>query len=512
MIRHSSRQLESLIAIAASVAGAHRLEDVLEVAATRAREALGAATMSISRWEVEHGVLRTLINAGEEQPWPEDEVYPLAEFPAAVALLGSGRPHIAVVDDPETDPAERQLLLELEMDSSAAVPIVFEGATWGELYATTAPGAPRLTDGDVHYMQAICGQIGLALGRAELFSRLSALAFEDALTGLANRRAVEDRLAELAARDEPAALLLGDLDGLKAVNDDAGHDAGDAVLRGTADVLRAAAAGTSGAFPARLGGDEFCVLIPGAPLAAAEALALRAAARLREAALGVTFSWGVALSPGAGWKPADLLRAADVAQYQAKRSGGDRVHTAAAPVAGMGGARRPASRTRDRSRAAERLQDAALAWLDGEARGCPPGRRVQGVAEFAADALDAAAWSVSRISADGATVTTVAHTDRRLGAGVRVVRQRAAYHLADYPLTHAVLVGGAFHVDAADPAADPAEAELLQRAGRTQLLAAGAAGELVELFGDAATEPMDWAANVLRLLVREATSAAPSAG
>ena len=55
---------------------------------------------------------------------------------------------------------------------------------------------------DVRYMQAICGQIGLALGRAELFSRLSALAFEDALTGLANRRAIEDRLDELAARGE----------------------------------------------------------------------------------------------------------------------------------------------------------------------------------------------------------------------------------------------------------------------------------------------------------------------
>ena len=70
-------------------------------------------------------------------------------------------------------------------------------------------------------MQAICGQIGLALGRAELFSRLSAMAFEDALTGLANRRAIEDRLEELAARGEPAALLLGDLDGLKAINDTA---------------------------------------------------------------------------------------------------------------------------------------------------------------------------------------------------------------------------------------------------------------------------------------------------
>ena len=92
-------------------------------------------------------------------------------------------------------------------------------------------------------MQAICGQIGLALGRAELFSRLSALAFEDALTGLANRRAVEDRLEELAARGEPAALLLGDLDGLKAVNDAARPRRGrrDAARAGGALARRVAA-------------------------------------------------------------------------------------------------------------------------------------------------------------------------------------------------------------------------------------------------------------------------------
>ena len=128
MVRHSSRQLESLIALAATVAGAHRLEDVLELAATRARDALGNASVSISRWEVENGCLRTLINVGDDEDrWPEDEVYPLDEFPAAVDLLRQGRPHLARADDPETDPAEHKLLLETGMASSAAVPIVYQG-------------------------------------------------------------------------------------------------------------------------------------------------------------------------------------------------------------------------------------------------------------------------------------------------------------------------------------------------------------------------------------------------
>ena len=89
------------------------------------------------------------------------------------------------------------------------------------------------------------------------------------------------------------------------------------------------------------------------------------------------------------------------------------------------------------------------------------------------------------------------------------MRLAAAYRLADYPRTAAVLArGGAFHVETGDPAADPAEVALLHILGRTQVLAAGAGGFLVELYGDAGTPPMDWAANPVRLLVRAAVSEA----
>ena len=520
MLDASSRELESLIAIAGSVAGAHRLEDVLEVAAGSARGAVGCATMSISRWEVEDNVLRTLINAGEDDVWPENELYPLGEFPAAVALLRAGRPHRCELDDPAADPQERELLRELGMESSAAVPIVYQGATWGELYATTAPGEPRLTDSDVRYMQAICGQIGLALGRAELFSQLSALAFEDPLTGLANRRSIEERLEELAVRQEPAALLLGDLDGLKAVNDVRGHEAGDAVLRAAADALRRAGAAGADVTPARLGGDEFCVLMPGAALADAEAFALRAGALLRAAATGVTFSWGIALTAEPAWRPAALLRAADGAQYQAKRSGGDCVRTAAAPVTALP-APRPGPRVRERLAPGTQLTEQALAWLDGDGRDAPVPRRVQAVAEFAAEALDAARWAVAEATGDA--LRTLAQTDRRVAPDVRVVRQKEGqslfrfggdtWSLADYSATAAVLErGGAFHLYADDAAADPDERALLGRFGLAQLLAAAAGGHLVELYGDAATPPMAWALATVRLLVREAASpAGPSA-
>ncbi len=88
-----------------------------------------------------------------------------------------------------------------------------------------------------------------------------------------------------------------------------------------------------------------------------------------------------------------------------------------------------------------------------------------------------------------------------------MVDAHETFLLADYPETLAIVRdGGAFHVAAEDPEADLAERMVLTRRGRTQLLAAGASGQLVELYGDGATLPMGWAAASLRLLVREVVS------
>jgi hypothetical protein len=225
----------------------------------------------------------------------------------------------------------------------------------------------------------------------------------------------------------------------------------------------------------------------------------------------VTFSWGVAGSSGPGWRPALLLRAADVAQYQAKRVGGDCVRLATAPVAGVP-LRRDTPRMRDHAVAVLRLIDDAVAWLDGEGRGMPATRRLEAVAELASEALDAASWSVSEVTEDGAALRTVAHIDRRVGPGVRVVRQHDVYALDAFPRTRRALrEGDAFHVDASAPGAEEAIGALLRSTGRSQVLAGAAGDRLVELFGDASTPPMDWAAAPLRLLVREATTSARSA-
>ncbi|WP_344125672.1 GGDEF domain-containing protein [Saccharopolyspora halophila] len=151
---------------------------------------------------------------------------------------------------------------------------------------------------------------------------------EDPLTGLCNRRALDDRLETLlnSASEQPLAVALVDLDGFKGVNDRCSHAEGDDVLRTVARTLRETL--RTDDFLARYGGDEFVVLLPGATLDAAEAALSRTVTAVDRLPAGL--SRGVTLSIGVvSMRPlepaAQALARADAAMYQAKRNGGNRV-------------------------------------------------------------------------------------------------------------------------------------------------------------------------------------------
>ena len=320
-------QLRALIDVAAVAAGAYRLEEVLELAGERALEALGGSSLSISRWDLDAGVVRTLVNVGElgpgEERFPKDEVYSVNDYPSVVTVIREGGSTLAYVDDPESDSAQRELLRRLGKESSLSVPMIFRGQPWGELWVTSAPGAPRLTADDEDFVRAIADQLVGAIHRAELFAQIEALAYTDSLTGLASRRAVETALEEACeAPSGPGspALVLCDIDDLKQVNDRGGHAAGDRALCRAAEALVAAAAPHQDAVVGRFGGDEFCVLLPSGSAEDARAVALDAVHRL-DAEGGERISCGVAARTDQASRPAELLRAADEAQYRAKRAG-----------------------------------------------------------------------------------------------------------------------------------------------------------------------------------------------
>ena len=376
-------ELRALIAVAGAVAAAHRLEDVLEVVAEETRRVVGASSVSISRWEREHGRVRTLINVGElgpdEERFPTTETYDLADYPLAERLLREGESYVVSRGDPGLGPADRQLLEALDKGSYIGVPVIFDGRTWGKLEAFANIGAIPFTRRHVPFLEAVAGQVGAAIGRAELFSRVNALAYADPLTGLGNRRALDDRLELAVERGGPLAIAFCDLDGLKRINDSLGHDAGDRAIRRAADALAGAAQGHAGAFVYRVGGDEFCVVLEGGDAAAVGALAADAAGALFGGAPPLSLSCGAAaLLPGA--RPADLFRAADAAQYAAKRRGRGRV-----VVAGDDRTAAPARDERRARRARSGGETRALAErLLAELAGVPEDER----AERLARALD----------------------------------------------------------------------------------------------------------------------------
>jgi diguanylate cyclase (GGDEF)-like protein len=184
-------------------------------------------------------------------------------------------------------------------------------------------------------MRTLAEQLALALANFRLRDRLREQSARDQLTGLFNRRYMEESLVrELrrASREEYGlGLLMMDLDHFKDVNDGYGHAAGDQMLRAVGAFLGASVRGDDVA--CRYGGEEFVVILPRATLENTR----RRAEVLREGMKGlkldpsgpvlpgVTMSIGVACSPEHGETREQLIHAADVALYRAKAQGRDQV-------------------------------------------------------------------------------------------------------------------------------------------------------------------------------------------
>ena len=98
------------------------------------------------------------------------------------------------------------------------MPVMYEGAMWGELWASGTRGR-RFGPEDVRLLEAIAAQVSVAIGRAELFSEVSRYAYEDPLTRVANRRALDECLREFENRQGMPTVLVCDVDGLKEIND-----------------------------------------------------------------------------------------------------------------------------------------------------------------------------------------------------------------------------------------------------------------------------------------------------
>lgn len=522
-------RLRALLDIAKVVGAARRFDHLIELTAEEARRALDAASVSISRWEREQGVLRVLVNVGmlgpDEIRFPTDEVYAPSRFPNASLLVEGRRGYVASRDAGDV---EAELLSWLDKDSSLGIPIVVEARVWGALYATRAAGQRRFDAADLDFANAVATQVAAGVVQADHFARIERLAFQDPLTGLANRRAVDERLeaavAEHAATGAPVSLVLADINRLKQVNDSFGHGAGDRLIVAVADAASRASGLEPDSLAARIGGDEFCIVVTGVPAARALEVADELCRLVDELPLSTGVSCGVASTdtlPGPIETPTRLFRLADAAQYRAKRAGSRRP-----VVAGRSNGEGPGEPPTDRRSRRGRLAVDAAAVLESgleeldRLRGGDTTARVEAVADHLLMTVDAAAWWVSRVAPGSRTLVTVSTSVHRFGQAAADDRGLATtYELDDFPVTDAALrEADAFRIELGQPGNDPAEEAVLVTAGYSGLLAAGAAGPdggwLVEIYTDSISLPIAGFEPILRALLAVAVSgaASPAAG
>ncbi len=213
-------------------------------------------------------------------------------------------------------------------------PLIAQNTLLGVLYREAADTS--FADDTDQLATMLAEQISLALANLQLREQLRSQAIRDQLTGLYNRRFLEDALARETGRamrsGETMALLIIDVDHFKKVNDTYGHEAGDAVLRELGQVLLKTIRKTD--IVGRFGGEEFLVLLPGADIdaALARANAVLDAVRAMHVDIpngaplqNVTASIGLSVTPLHVPKGDMLVAAADAALYQAKGQGRNRV-------------------------------------------------------------------------------------------------------------------------------------------------------------------------------------------
>ena len=139
--------------------------DALEAEGERAVLALGATLGSISVWERDAGVLRTIVNVGAiggSEARPAAEIYPVHSFPALVTLLERRTPYCFGHGD-LIDVSSASLVASLRMETQAAAPISLRGEVWGSLWVATAPGTRPLSSADLPRVVRAANEIARAL-------------------------------------------------------------------------------------------------------------------------------------------------------------------------------------------------------------------------------------------------------------------------------------------------------------------------------------------------------------
>jgi two-component system cell cycle response regulator len=316
-------------------------KDVVEAGVRAAREIASFELAAVTIWD-EAGKMHEVCAARSEGGEIEDLVgQRFKQNTGLVSMVVTNR--FPLPYKGEFDPAHQVVLSKRlpwpSIPSLLVLPLLHHGRPLGTLIL----GAKRRhAFGDTvrPTLEVLASHLAVSLSNARMVQKLETMATTDGLTGLFNKRAMLDQAAAKVAAasrfGRKLSVLITDIDFFKKVNDTYGHDVGDVVIKGLADILKKQKRATD--VVARFGGEEFIVLCEQTDEAGAALLGERIREELEatvfNTAIGpltVTCSVGIATFPEAGGTWDELFKGADEALYVSKRTGRNRV-TAWAPV------------------------------------------------------------------------------------------------------------------------------------------------------------------------------------
>jgi diguanylate cyclase (GGDEF)-like protein/PAS domain S-box-containing protein len=326
-LQRRDEEMKSLIRLNELLQSCTTQAEAYQVIALKASELFGGRSGCLAILHAQNRHLETVARWG-------DEMTVKSSF-SLEDCWATRRGQLHEVIDPRVDLLCHHFVHQLQT-GSLCVPLIVQGEITGLLCLVGAASGSDKHHGSQQQLAVTVGEtIKLSLSNLKLREKLREEAIHDPLTGLCNRRYLEENLARelhrARRRNSPLCVAMLDLDQFKHLNDTFGHDAGDSLLRQLGQMLREKLRKSD--ISCRYGGDEFVLVLPDSSLADAQRRVEQIRVLVKELQIRhggpqletITVSAGVAGAPEHDSTPPELIHAADNAMYAAKQAGGNRV-------------------------------------------------------------------------------------------------------------------------------------------------------------------------------------------